>query len=202
MNNTFIHPAALVETQQIGEGTRIWAFAHVLKGAQIGANCNIGDHCFIEAGVQIGDNVTIKNDNKLWEGVTLEDGVFVGPGVFFTNDMYPRSPRLPVVQTRYSTKQWLLPTRVQEGASLGAGSILIAGITIGKYAMVGAGALVTKDVPDYALVIGNPARLHAWVCQCGQPLVFTENIGHCPSCTLAYEKTVDGVQPAILQLAF
>ena len=202
MNQPFIHPNALVETQQIGEGTRIWAFAHVLKGVQIGANCNIGDHCFIESGVRIGDNVTIKNDNKLWEGVTIEDGVFIGPGVFFTNDMYPRSPRLPAAQARYSTKQWLLPTCIKEGASLGAGSIIIAGVTIGKYAMVGAGALVTKNVPDHALVIGNPARIRGWVCECGQPLVFQENSGHCPACSLAYQKTADGVQLAVLEPAF
>ena len=202
MNQPFIHPNALVETQQIGEGTRIWAFAHVLKGVQIGANCNIGDHCFIESGVRIGDNVTIKNDNKLWEGVTIEDGVFIGPGVFFTNDMYPRSPRLPAVQARYSTKQWLLPTCVKEGASLGAGSIIIAGVTIGKYAMVGAGALVTKNVPDHALVIGNPARIRGWVCECGQPLVFQATSGHCPACSLAYQKTADGVQRAMLEPAF
>ena len=199
MNDVFIHPTALVETQQIGSETRIWAFSHVLKGAEIGARCNIGDHCFIEAGVRIGDSVTIKNGNRLWEGVTLESGVFVGPGVFFTNDLYPRSPRLHQVEGRYATKQWLVPTHVAEGASLGAGAVIIAGVTIGQFAMVGAGAVVTKDVPPHALVIGNPARIRGWVCQCGQPLTFQQRSADCTTCGRMYRKTNDGVELALHQ---
>src|SRR5437016_2778300 len=101
MRNVFIHPTAIVETQQLGEGTRIWAFTHLMKGVSVGANCNIGEHSFIETGAVIGSNVTIKNGNHIWEGITLSDGVFVGPHVFFTNDLYPRSPRLPQASKKY-----------------------------------------------------------------------------------------------------
>ncbi len=194
MNEIFTHPTAIVETQQIGQGTRIWAFAHAMKGVSIGANCNIGDYCFIESGVIIGDNVTIKNGNMIWEGVTLEDGVFVGPHVFFTNDLYPRSPRLPQAKKRYSNRGWLLPTLVRRGASLGAGAIILAGITIGEFSMVGGGAVVTRDVPSYALVIGNPARVRGWVCQCGQPLRFQKGIATCGDCGLNFVKSGDSVR--------
>ena len=102
MKNVFVHPTALVETTEIGKGTRVWAFSHLMEGVRIGKNCNIGDHCFIESGVLIGDNVTIKNGNMLWEGVTIQDGVFVGPHVFFTNDRYPRSRGLPQARSRHS----------------------------------------------------------------------------------------------------
>jgi len=113
--SVYIHPTALVESHQIGQGTRVWAFAHIMRGVVIGANCNIGDHCFLEARVRIGDNVTIKNGNMIWEGVTIEDGVFVGPNVLFTNDRFPRSPRLPQVHKRYASRGWLLPTQVRAG---------------------------------------------------------------------------------------
>src|SRR6266545_2030661 len=157
MTAPFIHRTALVETEQIGENTRIWAYSHILSGVRIGQNCNIGDHCFIEGGVSIGNNATIKNGNMIWEGVTIEDGVFIGPHVFFTNDLYPRSPRLPQASYRYHDKEnWLRPTCVKQGASLGAAAVILAGVTIGRFSMVGAGAVVTRDVPDYALVRGNP----------------------------------------------
>ena len=194
MSDVFIHPTAIVETQQIGQGTRIWAFAHVMKDVSIGANCNIGDHCFIESGVVVGNNVTIKNGNMIWEGVSLEDGVFVGPHVFFTNDLYPRSPRLPQAKKRYSSRRWLLPTLVGRGASLGAGAIILAGITIGEFSMVAAGAVVTRDVRPYALVIGNPARVRGWVCQCGQPLEFRKGTATCGDCGLNFFKSGDSVQ--------
>lgn len=194
LKGVFIHPTAIVETQEIGQGTRIWAFAHVLKDVSIGANCNIGDHCYIESGVIIGNNVTIKNGNMIWEGVTLEDGVFVGPHVFLTNDLYPRSPRLPQAKKRYSGREWLLPTFVRRGASLGAGASILAGITIGEFSMVGAGAVVTRDVPPYALVIGNPARVRGWVCQCGQPVKFQEGIATCGDCDLNFVKSGDSVR--------
>ena len=182
MDDVLVHPTSLVETQQIGRGTRIWAFTHVMNNVSIGANCNIGDHCYIESGASVGSNVTIKNGNMLWEGITLEDGVFVGPHVFFTNDLYPRSPRLPQAEKRYSNRDWLSPTLVKEGASLGAAAVILAGVIIHNFAMVGAGAVVTKDVPAYALVAGNPASVRGWVCQCGQRLIFHEEAATCTHC--------------------
>ncbi len=144
MQESFIHPTAIVDTQHIGQSTSIWAFVHVMKNARIGSNCNIGDHCFIESEVVIGNDVTIKNGSMIWEGVTLEDGVFVGPNVLFTNDRHPRSPRLAQARKRYATQEWLLLTIVRRGVSLGAGAIVIAGITIGEFALVGAGAVVAQ----------------------------------------------------------
>jgi len=193
-DNIVIHPSAIVETQQIGHNTKIWAFTHVMENVHIGPNCNIGDHCFIESGSRIGENVTLKNGNMIWEGITLEDGVFVGPNVFFTNDLYPRSPRLPQAQKRYSSSEWLLPTVVQQGASLGAGAIILAGITVGEFSMIGAGAVITKDVPPHALVIGNPAHIRGWVCQCGQPLKFQKGLATCDDCRLRYVKDTDSVR--------
>ncbi len=137
----------------------------------------------------IGDNTTIKNGNMLWEGVTLEDGVFVGPNVFFTNDLYPRSPRLPQASERYSKKEnWLRPTLIKQGASLGAAAVIIAGVTVGEFALVGAGSVVTRDVPAYSLVIGNPAWVKGWVCQCGQPLSFSNGQAVCAECGRAFQK--------------
>lgn len=189
MKGVFTHPTSIVETSQIGEGTRIWALAHVMDGVSIGANCNVGDHCFIESGAVIGDNVTIKNGNMIWDGVTLEEGVFVGPHVFFTNDLYPRSPRLPQAAKRYSNHDWLARTLVKQGATLGAAAVILANVTIHEFAMVGAGAIVTKDVPAYALVVGNPARVRGWVCQCGQPLKFQGDNATCGDCGLEYVKS-------------
>jgi acetyltransferase-like isoleucine patch superfamily enzyme len=190
----YIHPTALVETTHLGEGTRVWALAHILKGATVGKNCNIGDHCFIESGVVIGDNVTIKNGNMLWEGVTLEAGVFVGPHVFFTNDLYPRSARHPAVGNRYENRDWLVPTLVKEGASLGAGCIIIAGVTIGKFAMVGAGALITRNVPPHALILGNPPYQRGWVCRCGKPLKFLSGDQTTCECGLTFVQEEEAVR--------
>jgi len=194
MEDIYTHPTALVETMTIGRGTRIWAMTHILKNVSIGTGCNIGDHCFIESGVVIGNNVTIKNGNMIWEGVTLEDGVFVGPHVFFTNDRYPRSPRHGPAQTRYETHDWLIPTLVCEGASLGAGSVLLPGIIIGAYATIGAGAVVTRNVPSHALVIGNPARFHGWVCRCGLPLDFQDTTTASCHCGLTFTKEVNTIR--------
>ena len=124
-----VHPAALVETDDIGVGTRIWAFAHILAGASIGRDCNIGDHCFIEGGARVGHGVTVKNGAMIWEGVTLEDGVFVGPGVVFTNDLRPRSPRGVETATRYEDTGWLATTVVRRGASIGARAVILAECT-------------------------------------------------------------------------
>jgi len=147
----FIHPAAICESENIGKGSRIWAFAHILPGAFIGNDVNICDGVFVENDVVVGDRVTVKCGVQLWDGIRLENEVFVGPNVTFTNDLYPRSRQWP---------EGAFPqTVVQEGASLGGGSVILPGITIGKGAMVGAGAVVTKNVPERAVVIGNPARV-------------------------------------------
>jgi UDP-2-acetamido-3-amino-2,3-dideoxy-glucuronate N-acetyltransferase len=194
MSKIMVHPTALVESETIGDGTRIWAFAHVLAGAAIGSNCNIGDHCYIESGAVIGDDVTIKNSVAVWEGVTLARGVFVGPSVVFTNDLRPRSPRLPEAEQRYETKEWIVPTTVDEGATIGAGAVVVAGNTIGAYALVAAGAIVTRVVPPWALVAGNPARQRGWVCVCSHVLAVEENAARCSNCGRRFELRPDGLQ--------
>jgi UDP-2-acetamido-3-amino-2,3-dideoxy-glucuronate N-acetyltransferase len=186
MKDVHIHPTAIVETQDIGPGTRIWAFTHVMKGVSIGAHCNIGEHCFIESGAIAGDNVTVKNGNQLWDGVSLSDGVFVGPNVTFTNDLRPRSPRLPQAAKRYGNHGWLSPIVVKTGASVGAGAIILAGNTVGEFAMVGAGAIVTRDVAAYTLVVGAPAKVVGWVCQCGSRIEFQRGVAACEDCARVF----------------
>jgi acetyltransferase-like isoleucine patch superfamily enzyme len=155
-----IHPAALVETDQIGNNTRVWAFVHILKGAIIGEGCNICDHCYIEYGVTIGNNVTVKCGIYIWEGVTIEDDVFLGPNVVFTNDIFPRSKQyVPIAKIL-----------IQKGASIGANSTILAGTTLGEYCMTGIGSVITRDVPAHALVYGNPASIKGWVDEEGNKL--------------------------------
>lgn len=154
MTHFFAHPNALVETEKIGKSTRIWAFAHVLPGAVIGEDCNLCDQVFIENDVVIGNRVTIKSGVQLWDGITLEDDVFIGPNATFTNDPFPRSKQYPESFTR---------TVIRKGASIGANATILPGLTIGQYAMVGAGTVVTKDVPPFAIVIGNPAHITGYV---------------------------------------
>jgi len=154
METTFTHESAIVESVSIGAGTRIWAFAHILPGARIGADCNICDHTFIENDVVVGSRVTIKCGVQLWDGVTLEDDVFVGPNATFTNDAFPRSRN----RDRGSTG-----TMVRVGASIGANATVLPGLTIGEHALVGAGSVVTRDVPPYAIVAGNPAGIIGYV---------------------------------------
>jgi acetyltransferase-like isoleucine patch superfamily enzyme len=162
-NSYFVHPQALVETEQIGEGTRVWAFAHVMQGATIGRNCNICDHAFVESGVVIGDGVTIKNGVAIWDGVTLASHVFVGPNAVFTNDLNPRA------EVKKGHDQFV-PTHVQEGATIGANATIVCGVTLGRYCFVGAGTVVIRDVPPHALVVGNPARQIGYMCECGESL--------------------------------
>ena len=150
----FAHPNALCESTQIGRGTRVWAFAHVLPNAKIGSECNICDNVFVENDVTVGDRVTVKCGVQLWDGVTIEDDVFIGPNVTFTNDLFPRSRHYPEAFGR---------TRVQSGASIGANATILPGITIGRNAMIGAGAVVTRSVPPNAIVVGNPARISGYV---------------------------------------
>src|ERR1700736_3377799 len=150
----FQHSAAIVETDRIGDGTRVWAFAHILPGARIGADCNICDHTFLENDVVVGDRVTVKCGVQLWDGVTLEDDVFVGPNATFTNDAFPRSGQHQETVSR---------TLVRRGASIGANATILPGITIGERAMVGSGSVVTRDVPPDAIVGGNPARIFGYV---------------------------------------
>ena len=165
------HPTALVETDQIGEGTRIWAFVHVLPGAVIGPDCKIGDHVFVETGAVLGRGVTVKNNALVWKGVHLGDYVFVGPGVVFTNDIRPRSAQLVSRgMPERPEAEWLAETFVEEGASIGANATILAGIRIGAYAMIGAGSVVTKTVAPYTLVAGNPARVRGRVDAAGHVL--------------------------------
>jgi UDP-2-acetamido-3-amino-2,3-dideoxy-glucuronate N-acetyltransferase len=159
----FVHPKGLCESEDIGANTRIWAFAHVMPGARVGAGCNIGDHAFVETGVSLGDNVTVKNAVLLWRGVTIEDDVFLGPNCVFTNDLRPRSGnRKPV--------DGLLETVVRRNATIGANATVLCGLEIGPNAFVAAGAVVVRDVAAHALVTGNPAARIGWVCTCGERL--------------------------------
>lgn len=148
MNRPIIHETADVQTENIGKGTKIWQFCVILKGASIGENCNINCQVFIENNVEIGSNVTVKPGVQIWDGVTIENDVFIGPNVTFTNDLVPRSKRYPKEFEK---------TIIKEGASIGANATIIAGITIGKFSLVGAGSVVTKSIPDYAVFYGNPA---------------------------------------------
>ncbi len=156
-----IHPTAEVQTSHIGVQTLVWQYCVILKEAVIGCNCNINCHVFIENDVIIGNNVTIKPGVQLWDGVRLEDDVFIGPNVTFTNDLLPRSKRYPDL---------FLHTTVRKGASIGANATIIGGITIGQYAMIGAGSVVTKSVPEYSIWYGNPAVFKGYICQCGKKL--------------------------------
>ena len=188
----FVHSSALCESVDVGSGTRIWAFAHVMAGARLGRDCNIGDHAFVETGAILGDHVTVKNNVMIWEGVVIESHVFLGPGMMFTNDLYPRSPRMTGVDTvavKYQDKtKWLSPTRVCQGASIGAGAIILCGITVGGYALIGAGALVQKSVAPHALMVGNPAKQVGWVCLCaGKLRVIGRYRAQCSHCQRQYK---------------
>jgi len=158
-----VHPNGLNESDTVGPRTRVWAFAHVLPGAVVGADCNIGDHAFVEGGARIGDRVTVKNAVLVWDLVTVEDDVFLGPGMVFTNDLWPRAA---VKKGRDA----LAPTLVRRGATVGANATVVCGVTIGEHAFVAAGAVVTRDVPAHALLAGNPGRVRGWVCTCGARL--------------------------------
>lgn len=157
-----IHESAYVEDSDIGEGTNIWHFVHIRKGAKIGKKCNIGKGVYIDVNVEIGNYCKVQNFATIYDGVTLGDDVFIGPHVCFTNDLFPRA--------KIWNEERLVKTLIKDGASIGANSTIIAGVNIGKYAMVGAGSVITEDVPDYGLVYGNPGKLKGFVCECGNRL--------------------------------
>ena len=179
----FVHPSALVESSEVGGGTRVWAFAHVMEGAVVGDDCKIGDHSFIESGAVLGNRVVVKNNSLIWHGVLIGDDVFVGPNTVFTNVLAPRA--------RYQTYpgDWE-KTEVADRATIGANSTIVSGIRLGYNCMIGAGSVVTKDVPDHALVMGNPARQTGWVCDCGTRL---DGGLACPDCGRSYRDSGDGL---------
>lgn len=187
----FAHAQALVESEDIGTGTRIWAFAHVLAGSRIGDNCNICDHAFIETGAVLGNNVTVKNGVAIWWGVTVEDNVFLGPNCVLTNDANPRA---------YIKKPTpsLATTIIRANATVGANATILCGTEVGRYAFVGAGAVVLRTVPDFALVVGNPARQVGWMCRCARrlpipALAVLNSSTICPQCGEQFRVNATGL---------
>ena len=160
ISNVYVDPTAVIDKEvKLGKGTKIWHFVHIMKDAIIGKDCVIADYVYVGKGVKIGNNVKIENRATIFEGVTIDDNAFVGPHVVFTNDLYPRSIK----------PNWkIFPTFVKKGCSLGAGSVIVCGVTIGEYAMIGAGSVVTKDVPPFSLNYGNPSRVRGFICSCGK----------------------------------
>lgn len=183
-SDTLIHPTAVIdESCTIGEGTRIWHFSHVMHGARVGKSCNIGQNVVISPGAIVGDRVKIQNNVSVYTGVTVEDDAFLGPSCVFTNVINPRS--------FISRKDEFRPTIVRRGASIGANATIVCGNEIGEYAMIGAGAVVTKDVPPYSLWVGNPARQAGWVSRAGHKLDFNDGMAVCPE-TGAHYRLADG----------
>jgi UDP-2-acetamido-3-amino-2,3-dideoxy-glucuronate N-acetyltransferase len=176
----FVHQSSYLEADVVvGEGTRIWHFCHVLAGSRIGRRCNLGQNVMVGPNVRLGDNVKVQNNVSIYEGVELEDDVFCGPSTVFTNVVNPRSH----VPRKHEYRR----TLVRRGATLGANCTVICGVTIGSYAFVGAGAVVTRSVPDHALVTGNPARLRGWMCACGEKIAFAGTTAVCAACGASYE---------------
>ena len=181
MSDYFAHPSAVIdEGAVIGAGTRVWHFCHVMPGAVIGQRCVLGQNVCVMPGTRIGDNVKIQNNVSIYEGVELEDDVFCGPSMVFTNVSLPRS--------HVSRRGEYERTLCRRGATIGANATVVCGTTLGRFAFVGAGAVVTKDVRDYALVVGNPARQVGWMCQCGERLRLTAGAGTCARCGAAYRE--------------
>lgn len=188
MQNYFVHESSYVdEPCSIGDNTKIWHFSHVMSGCSIGDNCNIGQNVVVSPGVKIGNGCKIQNNVSLYTGVICEDDVFLGPSCVFTNVINPRSP--------INRKDEYRQTIVKKGASIGANATIVCGHNVGRYAFVGAGSIVTKDVPDFALVVGNPARIHGWICKCGEKLDFGESqAAECKKCKERYRKADHTVQ--------
>ncbi len=182
--SVFVHSHGLCESEDVGPRTRVWAFAHVMKGARIGADCNVGGHAFVEAGAVVGDRVTIKNAVQIWDKVVVEDDVFLGPNMIFTNDMNPRA-------AFKKDPSGFLPTTVRQGASIGANATIVCGTVIGRNAFVGAGAVVVRSVRDHAIVVGSPAREIGWMCACGGRL---DDALACPDCDRRYALADEGLR--------
>jgi UDP-2-acetamido-3-amino-2,3-dideoxy-glucuronate N-acetyltransferase len=183
-----VHESSYVdEGATVGPGTRIWHFCHVMPGAVIGARCNLGQNVVVMGGTRLGDNVKVQNNVSIYEGVELEDDVFCGPSMVFTNVVNPRS--------HVSRKDEYRRTLVRRGTSIGANATIVCGVTLGEYAFVGAGAVVTRDVPSYGLVVGVPARRVGWVCACGVRLPDAGE-GSCVGCGTSYARSADGIAPA------
>ncbi|MEA4892156.1 MAG: DapH/DapD/GlmU-related protein [Peptococcaceae bacterium] len=185
----FVHESSYIdEGCEIGQGTKIWHFSHVMKDARIGRNCNIGQNVVISPGVILGNGVKIQNNVSVYTGVICEDDVFLGPSCVFTNVINPRA----FIERKNEYKK----TVIKQGASIGANATIVCGNQIGKYALIGAGAVITKDVPDYAMVYGNPAKIKGYVCKCGEQLHFINNNAVCNLCGKAYDlcntKIVEG----------
>ncbi len=179
MTDFFVHKSSIIaEDATIGKGTKIWQFCNIMSGAKLGDNCNIGQGVFIESGVTLGNRVKVKNNVALYEGVTCEDDVFLGPNCVFTNVINPRS--------FIEKKNEFRPTLIRMGATIGANATILCGHTIGQYAMIGAGTVVTKDIPDYALVVGNPGKVIGYVCECGETLQSKGNSYLCACCHQEY----------------
>lgn len=192
----FVHPTALVDDDvEIGEGTKIWHFSHILRGSRIGKNCVLGQNVVVGPFVKVGNHCKIQNNVSLYYGVELEDGVLCGPSCVFTNDKYPRA----FIERRNE----FLVTRVRQGATIGANATIMCGVTIGRFAMIGAGAVVTQDVPDHALVVGNPARQVGWVCTCGETLAELpeKELYYCSRCDVFYRPTLKGLEKVEMPLS-
>jgi UDP-2-acetamido-3-amino-2,3-dideoxy-glucuronate N-acetyltransferase len=187
MPEPYVHESSYVDADvRIGEGTKIWHFSHIMKGTRIGERCSIGQNVLIGPNAVVGNNVKIQNNVSVYEGVHLEDDVFCGPSCVFTNVDRPRSG-FPTASSQY------LKTLVRRGATIGANATIVCGHTLGEHAFVGAGAVVTQDVPAHAIVYGNPARIHGWACACGAPLAFEEGSAICGECGRRYLKSGENV---------
>ena len=189
MSDVYIHPTSMIDDDvEIGEGTKIWYFCHIQSGARIGKNCSFGQNVNVSNNVIIGNGVKVQNNVSLYEGVELGDYVFCGPSCVFTNDLTPRA-KYPKGHDAY------LKTVVKDGASIGANATIVCGHTIGKWALIGAGAVITSDVPAYALMLGVPARRHGWVCECGEVLceLYQSNVFVCKKCGRKYRENDEGL---------
>ena len=188
MSTPFIHESAYVDQgAQLGPGTKVWHFCHVMPGAVIGADCSLGQNVVVMNGTRIGNNVKIQNNVSIYEGVELEDDVFCGPSMVFTNVLNPRS--------HVSRKHEYRKTLVRRGATIGANATIVCGLTLGEYCMVGAGAVVTRDVPAFALVTGVPARRSGWVCACGTALLLDAGRAQCRDCGASYRQVEETMVP-------